>query len=307
MKIFKRLLLFVFINLIIITVIGVTYAPMAAASRIIVPSEHCSGGDCCINSNCFCPSCEDRGEPGGICDSCGRDLCENCGNCHDCGTSPCPVCRADNNYICAICGGNICAACGGCLDCKTGGDPACSDCGDLFPPLEIYRELNLDENPVPLFSRGGLEVFLFAPMGTPAWAIISVLLTLAGVIMTIFTILKAVHRKKDEDNKFVEYITYLRNTDKPDYIDLIDIIEEKEKYNNKRRLGTLYTMYILSISAVFILLIVQNFKGIIALFDWWSIIHSIIFSAIIICNNLVFRKHEDKKILRNRFAGGVAI
>jgi hypothetical protein len=72
-----------------------------------------------------------------------------------------------------------------------------------------------------------------------------------------------------------------------------DLIKSKESYNKKRRLGALISMYILSISAMILLMIVQNFRGVIALFDWWVIIHTVLFSGIIICNKLVFRKYED--------------
>ncbi|MDR2571944.1 MAG: hypothetical protein LBD23_16830 [Oscillospiraceae bacterium] len=293
METFKRLLLFIFMLVVITAILGFSNSFIVLASVTIVPSEHCSGGDCCINSNCSCPSCDGRGEPGGICDLCGGDLCENCGNCHNCGTKPCPVCRADGDYICALCGGEICATCGGCKDCGVGWNPECPDCGDLLSQEISFRDLDIEGNPVPLFSRGGFELLLFAPFGTPAWAILSVLLTVAGIVMTVITILQAVRQKKDEDKKFDEYIKYLKNVDKPDYVDLVEIIEEKEKYNKKRRLGTLYVMYVLSISAVLILLIAQDFKGIIVLFDWWVILHTILFASIIICNNLVFRKHED--------------
>jgi hypothetical protein len=153
--------------------------------------------------------------------------------------------------------------------------------------------LDIEDEPLPLFNLFGAPVFFFAPVGKPAWAILNVLLTIAGIVISIITILRAVNQKKIE-NKNVDNqcSAMVRNTDNFNNDVFVDLIKHKEQYNKKRRLGALISMYVLSIGALIFLLIVQDFRGIIAIFDRWVIIHAILFIGVIICNKLVFRKYE---------------
>jgi hypothetical protein len=153
--------------------------------------------------------------------------------------------------------------------------------------------MEIGDESLPLFDFFGTSVFFFAPIGIPSWAIMNVLLTIAGIILSAITILCAVTQKKKE-NKNVDnqYSAMLRSADSFNDDVFYDLIKHKEQYTKKRRLGALISMYIFSLGALILLLIVQNFKGVIALFDWWVIIHAILFLGIIICTKLVFRKDE---------------
>jgi len=144
-----------------------------------------------------------------------------------------------------------------------------------------------------LFNIFGTPIFFFAPIGMPSWAILSVLLTIAGILLSFVTILRAVYQKKTE-NKNVDNqcSAMLRNVDSFNDDTFVTLLEHKEQYNKKRRLGALISMYVLSISALILLLIVQNFRGVIALFDWWVIIHTLLFIGVLVCSKLVFRRYE---------------
>jgi hypothetical protein len=134
---------------------------------------------------------------------------------------------------------------------------------------------------------------LFAPIGTPSWAILSLLLTIAGIIVSIVTILRAVYQKKSE-NQYVDtqHSAMLRDVDSFNNDSFLELVEGKERYNKKRRLSALIVMYALSIGALVMLLIFQDFRGIIAIFDFWVIMHAVLFVGVIICSKLVFRKYE---------------
>jgi hypothetical protein len=60
----------IFIFLLVILFISVAIAPTVSA-------QCCDGGDCCIQNDCWCPMCWDRGEPGGVCEHCGSDCVPN--------------------------------------------------------------------------------------------------------------------------------------------------------------------------------------------------------------------------------------
>jgi len=154
--------------------------------------------------------------------------------------------------------------------------------------------MDIEDDPLPMFNIFGMPIFFFAPIGMPAWAILSVLLTIVGIILSIITILRAVNQKKTE-NKNVDNqcSAMVRNVDSFNNDVFVDLIKHKEKYNNKRRLGALISMYVLSIGALIFLLIVQDFRGVAALLDRWVFIHVILFAGVVICNRLVFRKYDN--------------
>jgi hypothetical protein len=145
-----------------------------------------------------------------------------------------------------------------------------------------------------LFNLFGTPFFFFAPIGIPSWAVISVLFTIAGIVLSIVTILRAVNQKKVENiNVDNQCSAMVRNADSFNNDIFIDLIKHKEQYNKRRRLGALISMYVLSIGALIFLLIVQDFKGVIALLDRWVIMHAILFSGVVVCNRLVFRKYDS--------------
>jgi len=143
-----------------------------------------------------------------------------------------------------------------------------------------------------LFNDSGFEILLFAPFGMSAWAIINIILTAAGTILTFITIIRAVRQKKSENDQTEKYVA-LFNIDS--YVDTqtIAILNDSERYDKRRRLGAFILMYTLSIGAVLLLVLLQDFTGAIALFDWWTIVHTILFAGILISFRIVYVNHKD--------------
>jgi len=257
-------------------------------------SHCCDGGDCCIENDCCCPQCYGRGEPGGKCPDCEAELCPECGNCPECGTSPCPACR-----VCPECGSrNYCGTCYGCLDCGFAREVGCPECGDneaVFPDANSDADtgIGIDDFGNPLFSIGGVDIFLFAPSGVSSWAILSLILTALGIGFTVFVICRAVGQKKDENDAIDEHSAILRNIDSFDNEKISRVVEDKERYNKRRRLGAFSLMYIFAATAVLLIILFQDFKGLIVLFDWWVIVHAALFAGVLVSGKFVFRKYEE--------------
>jgi hypothetical protein len=248
-----------------------------------------------------CPNCGGVGEPAGaFC-----DLCDSCGSCLRCGYACidcCSIGRRCGDCCCEYCG-DSCDTCDGCIQCGSGCDPECPDCSDSsvsgnrpdIGQVPFYPEvIDIKDEPLPLFDLFGTPIFFFAPFGIPSWAIVNVLLTIAGIALSLVTILRAVLQKKTE-NKNVDnqYSAMVRNADSFNNDVFFSLIKHKEDYNKKRRLGALISMYVFSLGALILLFIVQDFKGVIALFDRWVIIHATLFTGVVVCNRLVFRKYEN--------------
>ena len=293
----KRFFCIITVVLLISALSSMTFFEIASANRGTPLSPCCEGGDCCILSDCLCPNCEDRGDPGEACNRCGDALCANCGNCYDCGTSPCPLCR---DY-CFMCGSfDLCNACNGCKDCGHNRDSGCPECGEELLPADInniYWDMIIEDGPIPLFSGAGFEFFLFAPFGMSAGAILSLLFTLAGVVFSLITIICTVRQKKGEHKEFEERTAELNSINSLENVQLLSALENEEFLKRRRRSRALFITLILSLSAVLLLVLMQNFTGVIVLFDWWVIVHSIIFAGVLLFGKLAFKRHNPQDSL----------
>jgi len=280
-----------FIFLLIILFISVFFIPTVSA-------QCCDGGDCCIQNDCWCPMCWDRGEPGGICEHCGSDLCPECGNCYNCGQSPCPTCRT----TCIECGGPLCEHCRGCLDCGHGRDQNCPYCGD-------EEELPLDGGDgvffiddsgdlIPLASLWGADVFLFAPFGTPAWIITNLIAGITGGLLLVIATLRIILHKRKETMRIEAELAGINFDESIKSKGIFGVLVKIEAKYTEHRNNVYITMGFLALLGVIILILTQSFRGIIAIFDWWTIIHIMLFAGIIICNKLVFiNKDESSYVL----------
>jgi len=150
----------------------------------------------------------------------------------------------------------------------------------------------VEDNPAPLFSIGNLDFFIFAPEGMPYWAILSLILTAAGIVYSITTIIRAVSRKKHENRIINDYYGSLYYDEPTCNADVAAAIEEREKTSGNYRFAALSVMYFLNIVCVLLLFLVQKFKGVIVLFDWWVLIHAVIFAFIILCGELAVKKQK---------------
>ena len=137
-------------------------------------SDCCDGGDCCILNDCVCPNCEDRGEPGEDCQRCGSEVCENCGNCLACGTSPCPVCIVE------------------------------SDDYDEISPIGIIDDSGNADTGIPdnMNSSGETNPEMHGSnrIGNTTWAITNLILSVLGIALTVVVSLYAMREKRNHSS-----------------------------------------------------------------------------------------------------------
>jgi len=119
------------------------------------------------------------------------------------------------------------------------------------------------------------------------------LLTVLGIGFTFFVICRAIRQKRDENDVVNEHSAILRNIDSFNNEKVSRVVEDKERYNKRRRLSAFSLMYIFAATAVLLIILFQDFKGIIVLFDWWVIVHAALFAGVLVSGKFVFRKYED--------------
>ena len=250
----RRILFFISVIFLLTALSSLTFYS-ALSETYVIPSQHCDGGDCCVSSLCSCPNCEHIIEPTDICPFCGEEICT----------------------CCAVCGFDR--------------DPECPECGDYVPPLDEFSHVVYDE-PVPLLSVEVNNFLLFAPLGVSSWAIVNVALTAVGIVSSLIVIILSAMQKQGENKEADKQAALLNKSGSVSSEQLLGIIELNERYNKKRRLGALITTYVFSLGAALLLLLTQNFSGIVALFDFWSLLHAVLFTGILISGRLVFRTNK---------------
>jgi len=174
-------------------------------------------------------------------------------------------------------------------------------------PPDDYEEVeyfDTDEEPpladAPFEGRGPL---LFAPWGTPAWALLNLIMTICGAILVIFSIIRLIMRKKEEDREEEDKLNELNDPryaaarnqayENRNYIHEEDEDEEetKEKKFRKRwfileAIGTLL--------AIIIFILTQDMRLPMALTDWWTLIHLIILVITVIAFIKLKKRKKDE-------------
>ena len=239
---FLRRLLFIFTTILLIVALSSMTLIYSSASIRVVPSPHCEGGDCCINSDCSCPNCEDSDESD---EETGEEVEE----------------EEDD------------------------------DEKEELLPLEDDSGQEIFDEPVPLIAIGSNNILLFAPLGLSSWSIFNLVTTIAGIVFAILFILRAVRQKREENELSDKQTAMIKNSNSLNSEQLLSMIEQAERFNSRRRLSVLAVTYILSFGAALLLLLTQNFVGNIAVFDYWSLAHGVMFVGILICGRYVFTKY----------------
>ncbi|MDR0854466.1 MAG: InlB B-repeat-containing protein [Clostridiales Family XIII bacterium] len=126
---------------------------------------------------------------------------------------------------------------------------------------------------IPLLPGG---IPLVAPNGIASWALLDLLLAIAGVVFAIFYIIKASRRRKNEES---------------------DLYYEHDRDDEKSvKPLWLATSIILAVISVVIFVLTQDMSLPMVLADVWTIVLAFIFAAELIASKLAFpRKDENEK------------
>jgi uncharacterized repeat protein (TIGR02543 family) len=130
----------------------------------------------------------------------------------------------------------------------------------------------------PSVSFFGNDVPLFSGLNTKYWALVNLLLCIAGAIFAVFTLFRAIHRRRNEQEQ--EEFVYR---------------DEDDGQEGKRRPGWLALAIVLGVVGVLVFIITQDMSNLMALTDSWTLLNALILIVEILAVRLAFRRKEDKE------------
>ena len=152
---------------------------------------------------------------------------------------------------------------------------------------EINRETltMLKDAGVPILILGNMEIPLFGPSWASTWALVNLILSMAGAILAIVITVRALlYRKKHgrEDDEETELIE--------GGLQLDEISRTNGKERKKSRMGWFLISVMLAMASVLLFLLTQDIRNLMVLTDVWTIANAVILSAEIVAVSLIKKK-----------------
>jgi len=186
-------------------------------------------------------------------------------------------------------------------DCCISSECSCPNCSEIgeteenrSAKTEFYELDTTSDDEIPtaasFIDTDILDNDSHALTGIPTWSILTVLLTISGIIVAVMVNIKSLKQKNEDEKRSREHLKKLRNTDKNSYYKTTAILENKKRHNRGHRLSLFGTMHALVLAGVLLLIVMQNFGGKLVWFNQWVIPHAVIVACIAIAGKCTFRK-----------------
>jgi len=143
---------------------------------------------------------------------------------------------------------------------------------DEATPIEAFIR-SVEEGDVPLIGVWNRIVPLFAPPHLPTWALLNLIMSALGIIYAAGALLYVIFRKKYNEDE--------------------QELEEDEPHTTIRKKGLLIAI-VMAVIGVILFVLTQDMRNIMILFDWWTLIHMIIFLIeVVAIVHMIKRKKDD--------------
>lgn len=144
---------------------------------------------------------------------------------------------------------------------------------DPTTPAERLEKAAAEQN-IP-----SIGVPLAAPQGFAAWALANLIFAVVGAVMAlVFTVIRSM-RKNDE---------------KEDEEDREDREDQQEKLRHRRSFGWIIGTLVLAIAGLLLFVFTQDISLPMVWFDMWTIVHVILFIALLVLGNVAIRRKKIK-------------
>ena len=157
---------------------------------------------------------------------------------------------------------------------------------DLIEQAVPQIPIDIDDLDTPLVNLNGRPILIFAPLGLKTWALFNLIMSIAGILLVVVTVIRILRRKREENKKEVER-SKQRTDQRPNNVEAND---PEKKY----KLRWFIAETIAAIIAIFVFIMTQDITAIIALTDWWTVIHIILLSVISISCVTICKEKRTK-------------
>jgi len=145
-------------------------------------------------------------------------------------------------------------------------------------------ETIITEPEVPLANPGFI---FFAPWGADYWALLNLILTVLGAILMPIALIKVLQRRKHLEREAEIKLNSINQTE-------AYIIDEERPYQRHRIEGFAATAVLGGIG-ILIFTLTQDIRKTMALMDWWTIFHIIVFTLEAIAFRLIYMNEHDEE------------
>jgi len=156
---------------------------------------------------------------------------------------------------------------------------------DIFELGVPQAPLEVDEIVPPLANIFGGTLLLFALPGINSWALMNLMMSIAGIILVVITITRLLVHKKKDDKKERYKITNSFNEE----------FENPENNDSSKKFRLIWFAVgsVSALMAVIMFVLTQDMTAIIALADWWTLVHIVILAIVILSCVIVVRGQKN--------------
>ena len=159
------------------------------------------------------------------------------------------------------------------------------------PPPPPEPETILEDPIIPLASTKPGFIF-FAPWGADYWALLNLILTVLGAILTPIALIKALRKRKQIEREVEINLNTLNQNESL-------IIDENRLYQ-RRRVEWFAATAVLGGIGILIFVLTQDMTKTMALMDWWTVFHVIVFALEATAFKLIYKNEKDEDDEENK-------
>jgi NADH:ubiquinone oxidoreductase subunit 6 (subunit J) len=158
---------------------------------------------------------------------------------------------------------------------------------DIFEQEIPHAPIEIEDPESPRAYIYGIPLLLFAPPGISSWALLNLMMSIAGVILVVITIIRLLTYKRKEDKKVHDRINNSFNEEFEN--------PESNDPSKKFKLTWFTVGAVAALMAVIVFILTQDITATIALADWWTIVHIVVLTVVAASCVIVLRGQKSTK------------
>jgi Na+/melibiose symporter-like transporter len=131
-----------------------------------------------------------------------------------------------------------------------------------------------------------MELLMFASSGVSSWALMNLVMSIAGIIFVAIAVIYLLTHKRKEDEK--------ENNRKDSFFEEVFEYPKNDEFSGMFSITWFTVGAVAAFAAVILFILTQDLSANVALADLWTTTHAIILAIVILCCAVVFIGHRTK-------------